>query len=102
MSLPVPLLVRLVSGLGRLTGSVGIAGRDAADVVAARSRQPSRLVRAAGALYPVGVAAVTIATANHFWLDAMGGMMVVALSGAVALGRHRVPRVGRVAPSAPG
>ena len=44
VSLPVSPLVRLISAMGRATGSVGIAGRDASAVRAAREAGPSRLV----------------------------------------------------------
>jgi hypothetical protein len=39
-----------------------------------------RWLRIFGWLYPPVVLAVTIATANHFWLDALGAVAVVALS----------------------
>jgi hypothetical protein len=39
-----------------------------------------RWLRIFGWLYPPLVVAVTIATANHFWLDALGAMALVALS----------------------
>lgn len=50
-----------------------------------------RVARAAGALYPMLVVAVTLVTANHFWLDALGAAVVVVASCAVALLQHRAP-----------
>ena len=44
-----------------------------------------RWLRVFGWLYPPLVVAVTLGTANHFWLDATGAVAVVALS--VALSR---------------
>lgn len=48
--------------------------------------------RVAGALYPGFVAALTIVTANHFWLDAAGSVAVVAVAVPTALLAHRAPR----------
>ncbi|MFC3687762.1 alpha/beta hydrolase [Aquipuribacter hungaricus] len=50
MSLPAPLTVRLVSALGRRTGAVGVAGRDADQVRASRGPARSRTARAVQAL----------------------------------------------------
>jgi hypothetical protein len=48
-------------------------------------------VRVLAAAYPLLVAAVTVLTANHFWLDAVAGWTVCAVAaGAVCLG----PRLG--------
>ncbi len=41
-------------------------------------------VRALGALYPVVVLVVIVASANHFWLDAAGGALAAVLGGALA------------------
>ena len=41
-------------------------------------------LRALGALYTVSVVTATVITANHFWLDAAAGGVVVALTGAAA------------------
>jgi len=49
-------------------------------------------VRLAGAAYPVLVVAMTIVTANHFWLDAAGAVAVVALACSTALLVHGAPR----------
>ncbi|MFJ9181266.1 phosphatase PAP2 family protein [Streptomyces sp. NPDC102360] len=40
-------------------------------------------VRVLGLLYPVLTLAVIVATANHFWLDAVGGMLCLAFGFAV-------------------
>jgi hypothetical protein len=61
-----------------------------------------RAARVAGALYPVAVVLLTVITANHFWLDAVGAMAVVAAAGTVAFAVHRVPRPGRLAAPEPG
>ena len=47
-------------------------------------------VRVLGALYPVAVVAMTVITANHFWLDAFGAMVVVAVAVAFARAAHAV------------
>jgi hypothetical protein len=48
-------------------------------------------VRALAAAYPLLVVAVTLLTANHFWVDAVAGWLVCALAaGAVCL----LPRLG--------
>ncbi|GHA52894.1 inositol phosphorylceramide synthase [Streptomyces tauricus] len=41
-------------------------------------------VRVLGLLYPVATLVVIVATANHFWLDAVGGMACLAFGYAVA------------------
>ena len=53
-------------------------------------------LRLAGAAYPLLVVAMTIVTANHFWLDAAGAVAVVAMACSVALVVHRSGAVGRV------
>ncbi|CAM5745425.1 hypothetical protein STAFG_8215 [Streptomyces afghaniensis 772] len=48
-------------------------------------------VRVLGLLYPALTLVVIVATANHFWLDAVGGMLCLAFGFAVAgvwYGRH--------------
>jgi len=59
-------------------------------------------VRVLGLLYPVATLIVIVATANHFWLDAVGGMLCLALGFLVArlwYGAlpHSLPRVPRAA-----
>ena len=44
----------------------------------------TRLVRAAGAVYPALVLLVIVATGNHFFLDAVGGAAVAALAAGAA------------------
>ncbi|MFB4425010.1 phosphatase PAP2 family protein [Streptomyces sp. QL37] len=57
--------------------------------------------RILGALYPVATLVVIVATANHFWLDAVGGMACLAFGIALSYAwygslPHRLPkRVGR-------
>ncbi|MFI8228021.1 phosphatase PAP2 family protein [Streptomyces sp. NPDC085900] len=41
-------------------------------------------VRVLGLLYPVATLIVIVATANHFWLDAVGGLLCLAFGFAVA------------------
>lgn len=41
-------------------------------------------VRVLGLLYPVATLLVIVSTANHFWLDAVGGMLCLAFGFAVA------------------
>ncbi|MGW2487584.1 phosphatase PAP2 family protein [Streptomyces sp. NPDC001606] len=41
-------------------------------------------VRVLGLLYPAATLAVIVATANHFWLDAVGGMLCLSFGVAVA------------------
>lgn len=43
-----------------------------------------RIVRALGALYPVGMLFVIVATGNHFWFDAAAGAAVTAVAWLVA------------------
>ncbi|MEV0691920.1 phosphatase PAP2 family protein [Streptomyces sp. NPDC050388] len=40
--------------------------------------------RVLGLLYPAGTLVVIVATANHFWLDAVGGLLCLALGYALA------------------
>ncbi|MEU1780679.1 MULTISPECIES: phosphatase PAP2 family protein [Streptomyces] len=54
-------------------------------------------VRVLGVLYPVATLVVIVSTANHFWLDAVGGLLCLALG--LTLSRvwfgalpHRLPR----------
>lgn len=60
-------------------------------------------VRVLGLLYPLATLVVIISTANHFWLDAVGGMLCLGVGFAVSYavyGRvtYRLPRyVGRPA-----
>jgi len=42
-------------------------------------------VRAVGAFYPLAVVAMTVVTANHFWLDALGAVVVVLVAVATAV-----------------
>nr|WP_203185809.1 phosphatase PAP2 family protein [Streptomyces pratensis] len=53
--------------------------------------------RVLGALYPVATLVVIVATANHFWLDAVGGMACLAFGVAVSYAwygalPHRLPK----------
>ncbi|MFE4455366.1 phosphatase PAP2 family protein [Streptomyces sp. NPDC056796] len=53
--------------------------------------------RILGALYPVATLVVIVATANHFWLDAVGGMACLAFGIAVSYAwygalPHRLPK----------
>jgi hypothetical protein len=55
-------------------------------------------VRVLGVLYPVATLTVIVATANHFWLDAVGGLLCLAFGFAVArvwygVLPYRLPRV---------
>ena len=52
----------------------------------------SRPVRAAALLYPPAVVAEIIATGDHLWLDALGGLAVAGLGFASARATHRVRR----------
>ena len=57
--------------------------------------------RILGLLYPTATLVVIVATANHFWLDAVGGMICLAFGFAVArlwYGSHAV----RAAATGPG
>ncbi|MFF8955300.1 phosphatase PAP2 family protein [Streptomyces sp. NPDC014894] len=61
--------------------------------------------RALGALYPFATFLVIIATGNHFWLDAVGGVLCLALGCAAArrwygAHPHRMPAVPKP-PAAP-
>lgn len=56
-----------------------------------------RWVKALGVLYPVATLVVIVATANHFWLDAVGGLICLAFGFAVAAlwyaaSPYRLPR----------
>ncbi|GAA0461987.1 phosphatase PAP2 family protein [Streptomyces stramineus] len=63
-----------------------------------------------GALYPVATLVVIVATANHFWLDAVGGLLCLALGLALSFAwyrslPHRLTRhvtAGGAAAEAPG
>jgi PAP2 superfamily len=55
----------------------------AGGLVAGLARAP--LARAAGLAYPPLVLATIIVTGNHFWLDAVGAMVVTALAWAIAV-----------------
>ncbi|GAB2594758.1 phosphatase PAP2 family protein [Streptomyces capparidis] len=66
-----------------------------------------RWVRALGAVYPFATLTVIVATANHFWLDAVGGALCLAAGSGVAYavhGRwpHRFPRRPEPVPAAGG
>lgn len=55
-------------------------------------------VRALGVAYPVTTLVVIIATGNHFWLDAIGGVVCLAVGFAVSYGwygqlSYRLPRL---------
>lgn len=63
-------------------------------------------VKALAVLYPVLTLLVIIATANHFWLDAVGGVLCLAFGFAVAyfwygIHLHRLPRAAPRAGEAP-
>lgn len=62
----------------------------AAGTVWALSR--SRPVRAAALVYPPAVVVEIIATGDHIWLDAIGGLIVAGLGFATARATHRVHR----------
>jgi hypothetical protein len=49
-----------------------------------------RLVRVAGALYPLFVLFTIVATGNHFFLDAAAGALVATLAGAIVLASARL------------
>ncbi len=40
--------------------------------------------KALGALYPLATLVVIVSTANHFWLDAVGGLLCLTLGGALS------------------
>ncbi|MBZ4322387.1 phosphatase PAP2 family protein [Streptomyces huiliensis] len=46
-------------------------------------------VRVLGVLYPVATLAVIVSTANHFWLDAVGGLLCLAFGFAVSYAWYR-------------
>ncbi|MGY6025215.1 phosphatase PAP2 family protein [Streptomyces spinosirectus] len=48
-------------------------------------------VRVLGLLYPVATLIVIVATANHFWLDAVGGLLCLAFGFAVSWAWYEVP-----------
>jgi PAP2 superfamily protein len=55
-------------------------------------------VRALGALYPVVTLIVIVCTANHFWLDAVGGVICLAFGFALSYGwygrlSYRLPKL---------
>jgi hypothetical protein len=52
----------------------------------------SRPVRAAALLYPPAVVVEIIATGDHIWLDAVGGLVVAGLGFASARARHGLTR----------
>jgi hypothetical protein len=63
-------------------------------------------VRVLGLLYPVTTLTVIISTANHFWMDAVGGMVCLAVGFAVArliyhVWVYELPRLPGGAISAP-
>ena len=49
----------------------------------------ARWARAFALSYPAVTLLVIIVTANHFWLDALGGALVLGIGGVVALGLNR-------------
>ncbi len=55
-----------------------------------------RWVKIVGLLYPLATLIVIVATANHFWLDAVGGALCVAVGGGAAALIYRRPRRNRV------
>jgi len=63
---------------------------------------PSRAVRAAVLLYPPAVIVEVMATGDHIWLDAVGGLVVAGLGFATARTAHavrgRLARLGRSRP----
>jgi hypothetical protein len=66
-----------------------------------------RWVKALGLTYPVITLIVIVATANHFWLDAVGGAACLAVGFGVAhvvhgRGPHRFPRMPMAGPAAAG
>ncbi|MCF6521890.1 phosphatase PAP2 family protein [Streptomyces sp. JJ36] len=61
--------------------------------------------RLLGALYPVATLLVIVATANHFWLDAVGGLLCLGLGFALTRawygrGPYALPRRAATAPAA--
>ncbi len=104
-SAPPHLLPELGTGRPPGSGSVGLAqalqspwaavpsghvvfALVAAGIVVALVSQP--VVRALALLYPPLVLAVTVLTANHFWLDAMASALVVLAATAAVLAPRRV------------
>lgn len=85
-------------GLGRLAQSPYAAmpsAHTAFSVVAAGtvwSLVRSRPVRAAALAYPPAVVVEIIATGDHIWLDAVGGLVAAGLGFATARATHRVRR----------
>ena len=51
-----------------------------------------RAARVAGALYPALVVALILVTANHYWLDAVGGALVLGVGYLVARARPTLER----------
>ena len=71
--------------------------------IAALARAP--WLRILGLLYPALTLVVIVATANHFWLDAVGGALCLALGYLVSRAwygslPHRLPRLAPTAPEA--
>lgn len=64
------------------------------------ARRPA--LRLLGALYPPLICAVTLVTANHFWLDAAGAVALCVGVGGVALAVHRGPAAPRIPAPEPG
>src|SRR4051812_8088063 len=89
-------------GLGRLVQSPYAAmpsAHTAFSVVAAGTvwaLARTRPVRAAALLYPPAVVIEIIATGDHIWLDAIGGLLVAGLGFASARATHRARRRPRV------
>lgn len=64
-------------------------------------------VRLLGVLYPVGTLIVIVCTANHFWLDAVGGVVCLGFGFALSYGwygklSYRLPRQIKAPGPAPG
>ncbi|MFI1965404.1 phosphatase PAP2 family protein [Streptomyces pathocidini] len=64
-------------------------------IIAALARPP--WAKVLGVLYPATTLLVIVATANHFWLDAVGGLLCLAFGFAVSFAwyahlPHRLPR----------
>ncbi|MER5885177.1 phosphatase PAP2 family protein [Streptomyces sp. NPDC001941] len=64
-------------------------------------------VRVLGLLYPAATLVVIVSTANHFWLDAVGGMLCLAFGFTVSAlwyGKlpHRLPKLPADGPGRPG
>ncbi|WP_424860905.1 phosphatase PAP2 family protein [Streptomyces sp. MMS24-I29] len=62
--------------------------------------------RILGLLYPTATLVVIVATANHFWLDALGGLLCLTFGFAVSYAwygslPHRLPRAVRAAAGVP-